>query len=348
MKKLTLRLLFLLPLLAGLILTNYISDPANLFSESLERKIADTLLSGKTAAGITNFDERKLQKYFISGLCASPDVCVFGSSRSLQIGTELFPDKVFFNNSVSGGSIQDYIAIYQLYRARGILPKKIIFGLDPWILNANNGHDRWQSLKPEYDKLVSDQFNGRKSVEKRSKYLQLISPAYFQQAIKSLDKNNQTRFRVTEEKNPSDGGIRYDGFRIYPETYLQTPQETVNLSARKYIGKKNVYGLNYFTRIDPQLRRLFEQLIALAQNDGIQISFFLSPYHPLVYDYLTKTPKYGQVAETEAYFINFAKQHNIPLTGSYNPSLLNLDEGEFYDGMHPKTEAVQKIFSSAP
>ena len=348
MKKLLLRLCFLLPILMSMILINFIVDPGNLYSKSLERDIATILLSGQNVAGIENFDERKVQKYYILGRKVGPDICVLGSSRSMQLGEDLFPKETFINNSVSGGTLQDYIAIYQLYRSKNILPKKVLLGLDPWLLNAYNDETRWHSLKPEYDQLISTEFNKKTSTQSQSKYQQLISPSYFQQALRVLEEKKKTsEFRATENPQPADGGLRHDGFRIYSKDYLQRDQETINQKAKKYISKKNIYSLDHFVQIDPELQSLFENLITLIQKDGVQIVFFLSPYHPIVYEYIAKTPKYSTVEETEIYFLKFATEQNIPLTGSYNPGLLNLTEEDFYDGMHPSTEAIRKIFSAS-
>ncbi len=349
MKKLLLHLGLLLPILVSMILINFKVDPGNLYSKSLEKDVAAVLLSGSNLTGIKNFDERKVQKYFILGQTNRADCCVLGSSRCMQIGSEIFPEETFINNSVSGATLQDYMAIYQLYRSKNLLPKKILLGLDPWLLNAYNGETRWQSLKPEYDQLISIEFDQKKSTSSRSKYLQLISPSYFQQALRALKSDEKpSDFQSTDDPEPTEGGIRHDGFRIYPKDYRQMDQETINHKARKYISKKKIYRLDHFVQIDPELQSLFEKFIALTQKDGVQIAFFLSPYHPIVYDYIAKTPKYHVVEQTEAYFREFALKQNIPVTGSYNPSVLNLTEKAFYDGMHPRTTAIQKIFSAVP
>ena len=63
----------------------------------------------------------------------------------------------------------------------------------------------------------------------------------------------------------------------------------------------------------------------------------------IVYDKLTTDPQYSMVNEVESYFREFALSENITVTGSYDPNLLNLASADFYDGMHPTREAIDKI-----
>ena len=91
----------------------------------------------------------KMITTYIELLQKPKDVIVLGSSRSMQIGKQLFDGFDFFNNAVSGGSLEDHLAIYAMYRQHDLLPGTVILGLDPWIFNANNGQTRWHSIAPE-------------------------------------------------------------------------------------------------------------------------------------------------------------------------------------------------------
>ncbi|MDR3564212.1 MAG: hypothetical protein P4N59_22635 [Negativicutes bacterium] len=125
-------------------------DPAHVFDAKYAKDIADILLREKNAANVANYDDRRFQRYFIQNNKAGKDIIVFGSSRSLQIDNSIFPGHSFFNHSVFGASLEDHIAIYQLYREQNRLPRTIIIGVDPWILNRTNNQTRWLPLKNEY------------------------------------------------------------------------------------------------------------------------------------------------------------------------------------------------------
>ena len=80
------------------------------------------------------------------------------------------------------------------------------------------------------------------------------------------------------------------------------------------------------------------------KQDEVEVCLFLAPYHPMVFDYLSTSGDYRIVLEVEDYFRSIAQEKDIPLIGSYDPKALNLSEVDFYDGMHPKTEAIHQIF----
>ncbi|MBL0209054.1 MAG: hypothetical protein IPP84_14250 [Propionivibrio sp.] len=77
----------------------------------------------------------------------SKEFLVIGSSRSMQIGADVMQASVL-NLSVSGASIEDYVAILDL--ARNLPAKTIILGVDPWVFNTNSGQSGWKSLAIEY------------------------------------------------------------------------------------------------------------------------------------------------------------------------------------------------------
>ena len=140
--------------------------------------------------------------------------------------------------------------------------------------------------------------------------------------------------------------LRSDGFRLYPLDYRKAEPEKVHASATRYISRSKIYGLKDFVMLDPELRKLLSNLLGLMQRDGVMVELFLSPYHPMVFDFLSSSDDYRIVLEAEKYIRAVATEKKIPIIGSYNPARLNLTATDFYDGMHPKTEAINKIFRS--
>ncbi len=146
------KLSLLAPIFLFVILINYFVDPAHILCKtdrSYEEGMAALLLKGLNVADASNYDERLLQEFYIKGLTESDrkEIIVLGSSRAGQICSNLFPLASFFNNSVSGGSLEDYVAITGIYLGKGLLPKEVILGIDPWLFNRNNGQNRWKSIK---------------------------------------------------------------------------------------------------------------------------------------------------------------------------------------------------------
>ena len=77
---------------------------------------------------------------------------------------------------------------------------------------------------------------------------------------------------------------------------------------------------------------------------GVDITIFLAPYHPYVYKHMVELGDKKIVSDVEHYLRTMAKNNNLTVKGSYDPSRSDCVEEEFYDGMHPKESCVNRIF----
>lgn len=346
-------LIFLTILIVSLVAIatfNYIVDPAGMFrTTKYEYGIAQILLKGENVANLSDYNERLVQKYFIQNINFKPKIIVLGSSRSLFIAPNNKED--FFNNSVSGASFEDMIAIYGIYNYKKITPKTILICLDPWLLNINNGQSRWQSIKNEYDYEASQLNIETNSTAFNSyelkKLQELVSIPYFLASInqlkhkKNFKEEEKNKYFETKENYLDVSVKRKDGTYAYPIDYRSVNLTQINQAARTYANTVPIYSLGDFTKLSN--KDLFEALISDMLKKKIKVIFFLAPYHPYVYSVIKTNSKYHQVLEAEKYFVKFAKNNKIPLIGSYNPAKINLSEIDFYDGMHLKESAIKKM-----
>ena len=140
----------------------------------------------------------------------------------MQIRSYHFEDRSFFNHAVSGASIEDFIAIYQMYLDKDFVPSKVVIALDPWILNQNNGKNRWQIIG-KYCQTAASTLNISVKHESSlnlfhlTKWLNLMSLSYlkasFESCIRSLlhrEAHNEP-FATMEDDLEVDV-VRYDGF----------------------------------------------------------------------------------------------------------------------------------------
>ena len=108
---------------------NYKIDSLGLLKESSFDKIGQELANGKIVAGLSNFDERIFRKKQIEHLKSDVEYIAIGSSRIMQLRKNMFLNdgiSNFQNYSVSGASIEDYIALIQVHKNKfGKLPKNI-------------------------------------------------------------------------------------------------------------------------------------------------------------------------------------------------------------------------------
>ncbi len=346
------KLINLLPILLFVVGLNYYEDPAKLFRHSYEQGIADLLLSGKNVEGITNYDERILQKYIIKELTAPKDIIVLGSSRSMLISSALFPAYTFLNNSVSGGGIQDYIAMSELYYEGGIPPRTVLICLDPWVLNRYNNQDRWQTLATEYQNGVKRIGNQPEELVLNAlplkKYLELFSPAYFQSSLRQYLKNindpSSLGYYATEDMYGDDVIKRSDGSLAYQLEFRSASSREVLDKAINYVSKDPVYSLGKFEQLDADYVTATRDLVEYLTQHGVQVVLYLPPYHPYVYEQLINSDKYEIILDAQEEFIQIATENKSIVVGSYDPADIPCSMDEFYDGMHPQETCIKRIF----
>jgi hypothetical protein len=347
MKKFTIKtILFGLPILLLVTLVNYFGDAGRLFANDYENKIANIHASGKLATNISNYDERILQREIAEVLNHNPDILVLGSSRSMLIKQEFVPrNKEIYNSSVSGASIEDLISIYQMYKMKKNLPSKIILGIDPWMFNENNGQIRWKSIEEHYN-LFFNKLSTKTDLYKALniyKYKQLFSFSYFQSSLKLIpDVINGKTLPVSTNVEENETITKLlDGSIKYGNNYRLKNLEKVKQSVLEYKSRTPIYSLGGYAELSKDCISKFTSLIMDMEKQGIEIAFFLAPYHPEAYEEIKK--KYPKVSESEEFIINYAKQKSYLVIGSFNPIKTQTNDSFFYDGMHLTEKGVEKI-----
>jgi hypothetical protein len=324
-----------------LISVNYWGDSAKLFHTSYENKIADIIFSNQNATNISNYNDRVFQKELINKLNSKPDILVIGSSRTMLINSTYFKNEKVINNSVSGASIEDLIAIYQMFKNKNLLPKKIILGIDPWLFNEKNNQTRWQSIGNEYNAFF------KKSAEIEENILnnevkQLFSLSYFQASFRNLPNvilGISDPIGTENIYNQSNTKL-VDGSISYGKKYREVSNEQIKGKAQLYISGR-IYSIENYNEISPRIFNEFEKLCDEILKNDIELSFFLAPYHPIVFEKFEKD--YQIVLEVENKISEFALEKNIKLLGSFNPVKIGIDNSGFYDGMHSKESTIKDI-----
>jgi len=330
---------------------NYTIDPAYLYSgDEYAMGIANYLLSGYNVTNITksNYNDRLMKKVFISGISQSKEVIVLGSSRSLQLRSTIFPGKSFFNNGVAGATFEDYLALYELYISQNKIPSIVVLGLDPWVLNKNNGQLRWIFLKEEYlamAKSLSLSVTTGKSLENSflPKIKELFSLPYTKESIDEIF-TRRREYYPAEESDFKSLTMLSDGTYFYSAAFRASSVEQVEETAIEYAKTKPVYSLGDFTELDNTLINSLVTFIEYLKKNDITVIFFLPPYHPTTYKILSESPEYSIIVDAEKCFRDIASTRGIQVAGGYNPEDSSSQKEDFYDGMHPKETSIMKCF----
>lgn len=333
-------LLWGLPMLLIIVLVNYYGDAANLYKTDLEKSMARIIMKDLNVTNIKNFNDRMFQKEIANLKKSPPQILVMGSSRTMLIGSNFFPKKDIYNSSVSGASLEDLVAIYQIYKERKLSPYKIIIGIDPWIFNKNNEQVRWKSLADYYYRFLNRNQVNLSYVW--DKYLQLISLSYFQSSVRNMPKrifDKSGPEATTQIRNQTNTWLT-DGSLTYPEKFRNTTIDQIESKIHAY-KTGEIYSIENFEKISQNNWTHFKMLVEDMEKNDIEIEFLLAPYPPSVYDKLEK--EYLMVHLTEEKILKLADSKNIKVYGSYNPYKLEMNIEHFYDGMHANEKGIQKI-----
>ncbi len=347
-------LLFGIGLLLALVATtNYIIDPANIYGSTDEvdnspNAYATRLIQSEHGLLWPNdsWSEREIKQNLASRI-TNADCAIIGSSRVMQISSQLeepcFSElsSSIVNLGVSGGTLEDYIALSWELLRNSKCPQKIIFAIDPWALNWRQD-SRWATYKESYNSmrmmLTGNAGDTSDTSSTTFNALQnLINLEYFHRSLSMIGIQTHT---ITEapEFDPEIGIqhpiIRPDGSLVYSEAFIKKaagPERKIEAGDYKIIEHGAV--------ISPAAIQLFKQLVLHLKSEGIEVHLMLIPYHHSVWaNQNSRTVTVMQ--EVEAAVIGLANELDIAAWGSYNPKIVECDEFGFYDYMHPKTSSL--------
>ncbi|MDR0798969.1 MAG: hypothetical protein LBN18_04325 [Dysgonamonadaceae bacterium] len=350
MKTFWLRSLLFLPVPLILIGVTYFVDPANLFREDYDAGIVNYLLEGYNVTNLGNCNERNIQKLYIEKMKKCPDVVVLGSSRGMSIDKDMIPNNHLINNSMTAGSLEDFLAIWYLYKERGCENqiRQVWISIDPWLLNDHNEIDHWRELSREYT-LCLDLLQGKTATDtlpaassrNYSKYKELVSFSYFKSALEYLWVNKKIVHYEPTLSDENEGMSKHtDGSIYYDAKYRYSSPEEIESRAQNLVAytRKHLLG---FTTLNPEYCLIFEQFVEYLQSQGVEVNFFLCPFHPLVYSYFED--HFPVAIKVETYCLDFAQSHHIQAYGSFNPEKYQLENTDFLDGFHLREQVIARI-----
>lgn len=239
-----------------------------------------------------------------------------GSSRIQMLTSDNLAEDSFYNMCVSGGSsVNDYLAeIYILY-SQEKLPNKLLMEISPPMFNAHSNEIRWKDL---------------------------VSPSYFQYNFQNLKAGKRVWIGTTDEfDTPLYMTVHKDGSYMYGKDYQYRYSEDEILQETETICRnRTLYGCGGYTEIDENLQETFEELIQFLLDHQVEVSFYLPPYSRPMYDFICKDGEYQIITEVEAYILDYGKQKEIKILGSYDPDGSDLETEDFYDPYHIRIEKI--------
>lgn len=311
---------------------NFILDPGNYFQRNNYKILSES--TGKNILVTSNIDERVLKKNLIENLEEEIEVLILGSSRIMSIGKEHFKQsKKVFNGGVSGAGIKDILGILNIAEEKFDSIDTIFLGIDPWLFNKNEDK-RYKSIENDYLKFL-EKLNQNQTKDNFEKIKYLFRFSTLRDSFKVL-KNKRDGFTllelsITQDKN-GNLFLAEDRSLVYSKKFISEN----NGNWKTYLG----YQMYDEKELNKEKQKIFEEFIKYCKNKEIELIFYLPPYNPKNYEYLSLYRKndYEQLNKVENYVREISNRYDIKLLGSYNDK--KLGQYDFYDGIHLKKEKI--------
>lgn len=347
-----------LPVLFYVVWINYTVDCSGTFQgDQYLREVANMLLSGQDVVGYEQLNERQrdVMELIVNQMDTAPNTIVLGSSRIMQMNSEIAQTDSLFNCALTGADWYDLLGTFYLFDKADKLPQNVIIGFDPWLLDTSPDSTDARSNKQLYAEFLSTRLDVPTKYEAQDpnkKWQALYSLSYFQGNIAYMMESKDG----VKKPQPVEGDVfmqntevkRSDGSLLYSYEFRNRNQSDVDNDA---LGQtNNFFRMEEYTAPDSERLEILETFLTYLQGKGINVILVLTPYHPLVYDNaLEKADHYTGFFATEPAVHRLADKLDIPVYGSYNPyAIPNTTGADFYDGIHVRGECIARYFPGVP
>jgi len=357
-------LIIFLPVLILLVSVNCYADPANILwaNGNIAKAVSTSILNGNDTYVLSgNIDEREARKFLVMDMPNDIDCLAVGPSLIMCVSSEMVGTDSFMNLGESGADYYDILNTIGQLDVTDKLPKTMILCVDTLFFDKANlsVYTRWTAQK-EYSEYFLQKMttgsatiingsindNNQNNVNIIKQFEQLFSLSYFQSSINYLLKDNTEsaeRIGVVSESGYDGAFWRADGSYVYTKEYQENSIEKASEYAKLLLDSQDVY-LSLNDHIDSECKAVFEQLIDYLQANDVEVIFYLSPYHPIVWDEIETNYQTSLPIELETYISEYANGKNIRIIGAYDPEKAGVDATDFYDGRHMRAESLMEHF----
>ncbi len=349
------KLLYFVPLLGILVLTNVGIDPGNMF-HNVGRDVADSFMAGNdTYVSSANLNERRVKERVIATMPDEVECIIMGSSTVTGISRPYVGTESFYNLFLSGADYYDIMAQFGLMEVYGKSAKRIILCMDTNFFDKKlyDSYQRNVTYKP-YAQYMIDILNNGEPKEPRpddraenlQKLIQMFSLTYFQSCIDYMNANGKVNMERWGIVDVTYGGTYYqtDGSMIYDVYYQSRTAEDVRAEAADYSVD---YYFTPYEKLSAESKDTFEKLLAYLGQCGVEVDLFISPLSPALWDRCN--PEVNSILwETESFVNEVAAQYNLDVMGSFNPYTVGVTDEAFYDCRHMRHESLAEFFNFGP
>ena len=361
------KLALCVPVLVFMVWFSYTVDRSGLFQGELApRRIVDLMLQGYDVTNFDSMDEREVVQLYAQDVPETPQVIGVGSSRVLQFSREVIGTDSFFNMGVTGADVRDNMTSYYKMVTYGKVPDVLVWSVDPWVFYDDPMAYDERADADLYNEFLTKVLGVPTDYEEPDQvelWKALAEPAYFQGNVDYYFKNRGQSTITDEDGNPIDFNPvegdpmhqttnikRADGSVLYFEEFRERPVDQILADAAAASATFNSVHMEGFDSLSDTQCQAFDAFIRYARSQGTTVILVLSPWHPYLYDFLLTEPDLHKgFFQVEAWVRQYCAQNDVPLYGSYDPTLIEgLEDIDFFDGLHCKGSGIVKFFPGVP
>ena len=291
---------------------NLFMDYRGYYSETFSQKILKSLTSNDVSIN-SEPSLRKIKKGLVlQNQNKHFNKIILGSSRTMHFGNR---DSTLLNLSVPGAVLEDYIILLDYLDSSNIKYDTIVISAHPWMFNKNHGDIRYMTFNKSF-------------------FIDSIKYAFSWQYF--LDNLSFDKYKEWDG-NEDDFVIFRNGTVRFNKLFKQ--QKT---KVSDYVTNALQSSFKDFNIIDENYKNEFQVILKELTNEHV-VELVLLPYHPQIYsELITKLPI---VLEIEEFYYSLDDDH-ISVHGTYDPTIQNFSEKDFYDANHMTQESLMNLYNS--
>ncbi|MDE6882597.1 MAG: hypothetical protein K2P48_05715 [Lachnospiraceae bacterium] len=364
MKKWCKALLFIVPLLCMAAAVNWYVDSYACLRITYDQISEQMAVNSMNVAGLeeSGFNDRNLLLACLKQQKEPKEVIVAGSSRVMNFDHRMFGTDSFYNTGLSESTFKDLLAVVGILEQNGLLPEKMVIGVDAFLFNESHNNDRWMELE-QYADYMEKKLENTGSTERNDAgsgeglatqintgrdFAKLLSLDYFRYNVTLLPEHKRFTVTYTQDWETEQYLKHYDGSIAYQRSLREVAVKDVEELTRQSMEEQVVYRMTDYHEIDERSMELFAALTAYLQGRGVEVMLYLPPYSPMMYDYMESAGQYQIVFQVEERIRQIACEKQAALYGSYDPAGSGLEMTDLYDIYHVKTEKMMDTFYPVP
>jgi hypothetical protein len=293
-----------------------------------------------------NLNIRALRDEQIKRMTKTPDVVLLGASHWQEAHRDLVQGQVMFNAHVHRDYWEDPLGVTELFVKHNRLPKKMIISIR---------ENQFTPLELRKDYLWEPGIPAYRDMAKRlglkpQSYIDTL-PYDRMRALFSLPMlfENFTRwYNADERPGTSDekhfeklDALLPDGSITWSAAHMKLfNQERARKEALAFAETRR----NDPPVVDPKGVEAFEKLLDFLKEKGVQVYLVNPPFNPIYYDHVQGSAYAEGLKKIEALVQKLARDHDVPLFGSFNPHDLGCEASMYIDAEHSNDKCLKKIF----